>query len=411
MTATTRPHRGLVLLAAAALCLVLGAGATLADDDDDGGSPGGDAGGDGGGRGAPGLGPNPGRIVLPPSLQALFGNPRPAPAPELVASRLPPGAAAALRGAGFTILSERQGVARLRAPAGLSQAAALARIGTLAPGAVADRNHRYRLAADPEEEPEPAFPALAGCAAPPSGLIALVDTGVDVRHPMLAEAIERQEALRAPGRRAARTAHGTAVAVRLVEALPGARIAVLDAFHLGPEGDAADASDLAGAMARAAEIGARIVNLSFVGPANAVLDRIGAEAAAAGVVFVAAAGNDGPRAAPLYPAAHPWAIAVAAVDSAGRPWPRSAAGAHIAFAAEGVQVTLPPPPGARPRRWSGTSFAAPLVAATLARLPAPDVALLVGLAQDAGAPGRDPVYGWGMVRPPPCAGVPLTAAR
>jgi hypothetical protein len=409
MTATTRPRRSAALLAAAALCLLLGAGGALADDDADGG-PGDDSGGDGGGRGVPGLGPNPGRIVLPQALQGLFGGTRPAPGPELVASRLPPGAAAALRGAGFTILSERQGVARIRAPAGLSPAAALARIGTLAPGAVADRNHRYRLAADPDEEPEPARPALAGCAAPPTGLIALVDTGVDARHPLLSEAIERQEALRAPGRRAARTAHGTAVAVRLVEALPGARIAVLDAFHLGPDGDAADAADLAAAMARAAEIGARIVNLSFVGPANAVLDRIGAEAAAAGIVFVAAAGNDGPRAAPVYPAAHPWAIAVAAVDSGGRPWPRSAAGPHIAFTAEGVQVTLPPP-GARPRRWSGTSFAAPLVVATLARLPAPDVALLVGLAQDAGAPGRDPVFGWGVVRPPPCGGAPLTAAR
>lgn len=399
------PCRRLPRLAAAALLLLsLGGTAALADDDD-GGAPGGDS-GDGGGRGGfPGLGPNPGRIQVPSALQGLFGGAAPRPGVELVAAGLPPGATAALRAAGFTVLSERQGVARLRGPSGLPEAAALARLRAAAPGALADRNHRYRLAADPEDT-DAAPPAAAApgrtCAAPPGLLVALVDTGVDARHPDLAGAIERQEAFRAPGRRAARTAHGTAVAVRLATALPGARIAVLDAFHSGPDGDAADAYDLAAAIARTAEIGARIANLSFVGPRNAVLDRLGTEAAAGGVLFVAAAGNDGPRAPPLYPAAHPWALAVAAVDSGGRAWSRSAAGAHIAFSALGVQVPLPPPPGARPRAWSGTSLAAPVVAARLARLPDPRPEDLAALARDAGPPGRDPVFGWGVVEPAPC---------
>ncbi|MFN6955459.1 MAG: S8 family serine peptidase [Acetobacteraceae bacterium] len=393
-------------LLAAALLLALAASSAHADDDDDaspGAPPGADAGGDGSRPGGfPGLGPTPGRIPVPSALQGLFGGAPPRPGVELVAAGLPPGAATALRAAGFTVLSERGGVARLRGPSGVGEAAALARLRAAAPGALADRNHRFRLAADTADaDAAPAAPTPA-CAAPPGLLVALVDTGVDARHPDLVGVIERQESFRAPGRRAARTAHGTAIAVRLATALPGARIAVLDAFHATADGDAADAFDLAAALARTAEIGARIANLSFVGPRNAVLDRLGAEAAAAGVLFVAAAGNDGPRAPPLYPAAHPWALAIAAVDANGRPWSRSAAGPHIAFSAIGVQVALPPPPGGRTRAWYDTSPTAPVVTAILARPPKPHPKDLVALARDAGPPGRDPVFGWGVVEPPSC---------
>ncbi|CAH0312001.1 hypothetical protein ROS9278_04974 [Roseomonas sp. CECT 9278] len=306
-----------------------------------------------------------------------------------------------------------QGLARLRGPAGLPEAQALARLRALAPGATTDRNHAYRLAGEaPADADPPATDAAPGCAAP-TGLIALVDTGVDARHPLLAGRIDRQEVLRGPGRRPARTAHGTAVALRLAAAAPGARIAVLDSFHLGPNGEAADAFDIAAALARAAEIGATIANVSVVGPANAVVERLGAATAARGVVIVAAAGNDGPRAPPLHPAAYPWAIAVAAVDVQGRPWARSAAGPHIAFAAHGVEVTLDAPGSPAARRWSGTSFAAPVVAAALAGLPRLGPAGLqdlATLARDAGAPGRDPVFGWGLVEPRACADAPAPVA-
>jgi hypothetical protein len=99
------------------------------------------------------------------------------------------------------------------------------------------------------------------------------------------------------------------------------------------------------------------------------------------------------------------------VDAAGRPWPRAAAGPHIAFAAHGVEVPLAAGATAPPRRWSGTSFAAPLVSAALAGVPATGSARiesLAALARDAGAPGRDPVYGWGLVEPRPC--LPLSGS-
>jgi hypothetical protein len=114
----------------------------------------------------------------------------------------------------------------------------------------------------------------------------------------------------------------------------------------------------------------------------------------------------------MHPAAYPWAIAVAAVDLRGLPWPRSAAGPHIAFAAHGVGITLDAPGRGAPRRWSGTSFAAPVVAAVLAGLPgsgSDGIEGLAALARDAGAPGRDPIFGWGLVDAPACADAPLPA--
>ncbi len=355
------------------------------------------------------------------ALDNLFGA-APAPGParpappraEIVALGVPPAALAPLRAQGFTVVADRApiGLVRLRGPAGLTEAQAQARLRAAAPAAVVDRNHRYRLASDVEADAEPAPPVAAPACEPPAGLIALIDTGVDPRHPALAGRIERQETLRGPGRRPARTAHGTAVAARLAAAVPGPRIAVLDAFHLGPDGEAADAFDLAAAVARAAEIGAGIATVSVVGPANAVLDRLGTTAAARGTLFVAAAGNDGPRAAPLYPAAYGWTVAVTAVDGGGRPWPRAAAGPHIGFAALGVDVTIAADGQARPRRWSGTSFAAPVVSAALATVPgsgAARIEALATLARDAGAPGRDPVYGWGVIEPRPCAPVTLVS--
>lgn len=60
---------------------------------------------------------------------------------------------------------------------------------------------------------------------------------------------------------------------------------------------------------------ARIVNMSFAGPADPTLHRMLAAAYAKDMVLIAAAGNAGPNSAPLYPAADPDVIAVTATDS------------------------------------------------------------------------------------------------
>ena len=54
--------------------------------------------------------------------------------------------------------------------------------------------------------------------------------------------------------------------------------------------------------------------MSFAGPMDPLLERIIKAAADKGVIFIAAAGNNGPKGAPAYPAAYPEVIAATATD-------------------------------------------------------------------------------------------------
>jgi minor extracellular protease Epr len=145
--------------------------------------------------------------------------------------------------------------------------------------------------------------------------------------------------------------------------------------------------------------------MSLAGPPNRVLEAAAAALVERGVIIVAAAGNGGPKADPGYPAAYPGVIAVTAVDSTDTVYRRAGRGPHIDLAAPGVDVwTAASVSGAKPK--TGTSFAAPFVTAAaamaLGREPEMDVAaltaMLAGSARDLGDPGRDDVYGFGLIQ-------------
>jgi subtilisin family serine protease len=293
---------------------------------------------------------------------------------------------------------------------------ALRRIAGLAPGAVVAANDRFRSFARPSgrrgESGRPVSHQLS-CAS--DTVIGMIDTRVDGAHPALSGARIIRLTTRAPDRPESSAGHGTAVASMLVGrrggAAPGlapeARLVAVDAFHTGGGGDMTDAFDLARAIDLLATQDVRIINMSLTGPQNAVLGAAVAAIQSRGSIVVAAAGNDGPRAKPLYPAAYPGVVAVAAVEATGTPWRRSARGDHIAFSAEGVGIALAGRAGgAEPH--SGTSFAAPVVSAMLAGEQARAgggadweaiTRRLADMAEDGGEPGRDPVFGHGIVRP------------
>ena len=81
-------------------------------------------------------------------------------------------------------------------------------------------------------------------------------------------------------------------------------------------------------------------------------------------------------------------------------------GSYISFAALGVDVETASPPDGK-RVASGTSFAAPVVAALIARMDTTKTAEgaqqalshLVKTARHLGPPGRNPVFGYGAVGP------------
>jgi hypothetical protein len=237
-----------------------------------------------------------------------------------------------------------------------------------------------------------------------SVVVAVVDSGVDAGHP------ELDGSLVAPSG-AKPHAHGTGMAgaiaahARLLGVAPAAVILDLPAFGARNELGARGATlDIVRALDTAADNNARVVNLSFAGPQDALLEAALRALHRRGALLVAAAGNAGPQAKPLYPAAYPFVLAVTATDSADQVYAMANAGAHIAAAAPGVDVLLPAPGGSY-QQLSGSSVAAAHVSGLAALLlelrpsltPDDVRATLIRTARDLGAPGRDPTFGAGLV--------------
>ena len=193
-----------------------------------------------------------------------------------------------------------------------------------------------------------------------------------------------------------------------------------------------------------------VINMSFGLAAEAcptAFEAVFADARAAGITLVAGAGNDGGEDT-VVPASCDGVISVGAVRVDGELASYSQRNAHVDVAAGGGDLTAmfcphsfeelvaemvvttaleatdvpagticgeyADPHGERLRAIRGTSFAAPYVAGVAAllrgfsrQLPAfegtpglsPDQveAAIEGTATDAGAPGRDPMFGWGVV--------------
>jgi hypothetical protein len=140
-----------------------------------------------------------------------------------------------------------------------------------------------------------------------------------------------------------------------------------------------------------------VVNLSFGGPESGQLARA-IQRVQLHARIVAAAGNDGAT-RPVYPAAYPGVIAVTAVDARRRRWARANAGEFVAIAAPGVDVWTIDGHG-RGYYASGTSFAAVYVSAALALGAPAQAALPTWLqlhAEDLGPPGRDHLFGFGLL--------------
>jgi subtilisin family serine protease len=236
--------------------------------------------------------------------------------------------------------------------------------------------------------------------------IAVIDSGIDVRHPELATAIAAS--FDALGSKEGPHVHGTGIAgaiaahARLMGSAPAARILAIRAFGTAANGAESTSFVVLKGLDYAAAHGAQIVNMSFAGPKDALVERGIAAAAVRGIVMVAAAGNAGPKSPPLYPAANPSVIAVSASDAQDRLFAASNRGGYIAVAAPGVDIFLPAP-DEKYQMTSGTSFSAAyvsgLVALMLERNPAlkPDEvrAILLKTARDLGAPGRDDLFGAG----------------
>jgi hypothetical protein len=240
--------------------------------------------------------------------------------------------------------------------------------------------------------------------------VAVIDSGIDVTHPELKDAIaESFDALGAKeGAKEGPHVHGTGIAgaivshARLMGSAPKARILAIRAFGAAANGAESTSFVILKSLDFAATHGAQIVNMSFAGPKDPLLERGIAAAATKGMVLVAASGNAGPKSPPLYPAANPNVIAVSATDAYDRLFPASNRGGHIAVSAPGVDIFLPAPDG-KYQMTSGTSFSAAYISGLAALMmernpqlaPTEVRAILTRTARDLGAPGRDDLFGAG----------------
>jgi hypothetical protein len=236
--------------------------------------------------------------------------------------------------------------------------------------------------------------------------VAVIDSGIDVKHPELAGAIA--SAFDALGSKEGPHVHGTGIAgaivahARLMGSAPAAKILAIRAFGVAQNGAESSSFVILKSLDYAASHGAQIINMSFAGPKDALIERGIAAVAAKGIVMVAAAGNAGAKSPPLYPAANENVIAVSATDDHDRLFAASNRGGYVAIAAPGVDIFLPAP-DEKYQMTSGTSLSAAYVsgiaALLLERNPAlkPDEvhATLMKTARDLGAPGRDDLFGAG----------------
>ena len=338
------------------------------------------------------------------------------------------------RAAGFAVLRERDldgldaRLVILKAPDGTATRRALKQLQGLDPGGVYDFNHLYSDSGDVLASGVGGQPGglagergAVGASAGGGTKVGLVDGGVDISHDVFRDIVIHQHGCtdaRVPAANGTAAngmvaheaaAHGTAVASLMIGrsprfhgAAPGSELYAADVYCGLPTGGAVDT--VADALAWLVREHVPVINVSLVGPPNMMLENVVRMVIARGHVVVAAVGNDGPAAPPLYPASYPDVVGVTAVDAHQRVLMEACRGRQVKFSAPGADMSAANPAQSY-AVVRGTSFASPIVAGLLAEaVHEPDkataqraVADLATHAIDLGAPGPDPVYGFGLV--------------
>lgn len=357
---------------------------------------------------------------------------------EIVVFNLNLGDQTVLQAEGYSVLDTialttlTQEITRLQIPQGTALAAARDRVRALPSGQTADFNHFYRA----EQEtltPEPvALPAcrhencrawdsinwpraslaLGSCAV--TVPIGMIDTGINTGHEIISGADLEVLRLADQALEPSKAIHGTAVASVLIgndqSRVPGlireARVVAVDAFGRVGSDERADLVSVLRGFDLLAGRDVRVINLSIAGSDNLLLrDTVNTLVEERGITIVAAAGNGGPRADPVFPSGYGNVIAVTAVDTGGRIYRRAQRGAHLDMAAPGVNLLAATSVrGARLK--TGTSFAVPYVTATAAVLlsidpsktPTDVATWLTANVRDLGQAGQDDIFGWGMLQ-------------
>ncbi|TCO78588.1 subtilase family protein [Chromatocurvus halotolerans] len=275
-----------------------------------------------------------------------------------------------------------------------------------------DLNHIYTagapVASEGEGLPPRSVMAVPGDLDSLRFKVGMIDSRVDTSHPALSNS-------RIQARSFARDGidtpvfHGTAIASIIAGnaddyrgLAPNAELFSASVFELdGERGEIASTVSLIRALDWLMSSGVDVVNISLAGPPNRLLETALRRAVGRDVIIMAAAGNGGPVAKPMYPAAYPSVVAITAVDDRNQVFRLANRGDYLALAAPGVDLRHALSGGGYGAS-SGTSFAVPFAVTAAARQkhlsPGEDIITrLLRDALDLGPPGRDDIYGYGLL--------------
>lgn len=249
--------------------------------------------------------------------------------------------------------------------------------------------------------------------------IAILDSGVDATHADLKDRLVpgwnfydnnsntsdvHGHGTAVAGAAAAATNNSTGVAAVAGEAkIMPVRIADANAYAYW--------STVAKGVTWATDNGARVINISYVGvAASSTVQAASQYAKDRGGLVIVCAGNNG-KDEGFAPTAT--MIPVSATDSSDNKTSWSSWGNFVAMSAPGASIWTTTRGGTY-KTWNGTSFASPITAGVVAMMMAANPGLrntdvenlLFGTADDLGAAGRDPYFGYGRVN----AGVAVAAA-
>lgn len=285
------------------------------------------------------------------------------------------------------------------------------------PAAEIDLHHIYGYAAGPRLYASEMIGDDPGntCSLSQEIRVGIIDGPVNARHPALVDAALTRHVAISSSERSPNANHGTAVTALIAGSpeagplagfSPGVEIFAAEAFGVVRGQPVARLESIAASLDWMVSQDVALINMSMSGADNRVFERLLRRTADFGPVIVAATGNDASDEAQL-PSASSATIAVTAVDAAGRLYRQANRGAHVDFAAPGVDLWVAY--GVDGRYQSGTSFAAPIATAVLARALAAGAMTtqdarryLSERALDLGAAGKDREFGFGLIQTDGC---------
>ena len=241
--------------------------------------------------------------------------------------------------------------------------------------------------------------------------VCMVDTPVDIYHPSLSDAfIETLDLFPIDQKNKESMLHGTSVAGVLVSKnafigiAPKAKLYAVGAFKAEkyhPSSLTGASSDVAKAIDACIQHKSDVINLSFTGSKDPLVEKLVKKAIENGITVVTAAGNGGKWGSSIYPALIPGVLTATAIDENKKLFTMADKGNFIDYAAPGVDILTIAPDG-KYKLATGTSISSAHVSGVVALLLSQHrnksiSKALTETAVDLGKPGRDQEFGDGLI--------------